>query len=512
MMSFIIRWEGFNMTENLKQIKKMKSIETKYVSLFLVIGVIINTGFLVILFMSLHSNIDFFINISSILIVFQFLSGFYFITKIEDTLFSLTSIFYVVSNLFHLGQIFLIRFGIQVPRIEYIIYKVDNQVLMNSIFYVFACHATFIIGVLVFYNTYKSKKINVVDEKLQRFNLVAVKKIGWILFAIGIIPQLYIDITRLKLFLSGAYINTYSISVSGILAFVASLTEIAILMFLIAYKDKKKTRKTILILSLLYQGIVIYSGHRGPALVFIITMFFVYFKLGPKIKKRTVLLLSVVGYLTLLLINVIGATRSLLNRNYDLISTILLENLGLNVIWEFLAEFGSSIVSVAYAIMFFPEHAPIQFGTNYAISILTIFPNIANFVSVALEKINFISLFPSNYGRFLGGSYIAESYYSFNVLGPLFILFVGGLVAYISIKIKMTIQEHNWIKLSYTLVLFTNVLWWTRDFFGSMIRQVIWTNILIYLLIHFFVKKSRLYNINNREVDKKVIVGGQNEE
>lgn len=471
--------------------KKEKLIESKYVSLFLILGFLINIGFMIILYNSLHFEINFFINVASILIFIQFITGIYFVTKIEESLFSLTSMFFIVSNLFHLGQIVLIALGVEVPRIEYIIYKVDNETLKNSILFIFTCHAAFIIGTLFFYSFYKSKRINVIDDELQRINLIAIKKTGWILFAIGIIPKLYIDISRLRLFLRGSYINTYSISVSGILSFIGSLSEIAILLLLIAYKDKRKQSKILLIGSLIYQGIIIYSGHRGPAMVFIITMLFVFFKLGSKVKKRTLLIYLGLGYLALIVINVIGATRSLLNRNHDMISMVILDNLGFNVIWELLAEFGSSIVSVAYSLMFFPEYAPIQFGTNYLIPIITLFPNIGNILSVAFEKINFIGRLPGNFGRFLGGSYIAESYYSFNVLGPLFILFVGVFVAYISTKFRRAIQEHNWIQLSYTLVFFVNLLWWTRDYFGSMIRQIVWTNILIYLVIQFIMEKKQ---------------------
>lgn len=470
---------------------KLKSNSTYTLLLFLIF-IIFNIGSLLVSTLIDQSRtfeiIDFFALVSLVQFIFS-LSIFY---SVDRTLISFVTIFYVTSNLFHLGQLFLILFNVNIETIVYTNTLVSADVFIKSCKYIFLCHMFYTFG-FVFYNIYPRKNIRKVKkEKTEEYDLKILKKIGWFLFFLGIIPKIYIDVNKMILFLNGAYINTYDFSISGYIALIASLSDYGILILMISYKNHKKILNSIFLTGVLYQGIIIFTGNRGEAIIFIILLSFLYIKIQNSFSLKNFIYISLTGYLALIIINIVGDTRSLLNRDFNTLMYYLEENIGFYPFWRILAEFGSSITSVAYSIQFFPQYAPVQYGGNYLSSILTIFPNIGGILNDIVINTQYVKFFPYEKSNYIGGSYIGETYFSFNAVGPIIVLFIGIFISHISKKIEKSFLEKDWILLSFMLVFVSNILWWNRDYFGSMIREIVWINSLIYFLLTLIkVKKTR---------------------
>jgi hypothetical protein len=468
---------------------------------FLFLSLTLNIGSILIIYLTYGLESSTAIDILGTLCLIQFVTSISFLFLIEKTFFSFTSIFYIISNLFHLGQLTLISLDIEIEGISYVIDSIDVLIFLKSCTYVFICHMFYILGVLT--NVIFGKKVNfnnnnnINNEYGLVDNLWILKKIGWIFIFIGIFPKAYIDINKLILFINGAYINTYNFAVSGYISLIASLSEYGILILLIAYQKNKSFCNKLFILAILYQSIIIYSGNRGKAIIFIILLIFIYTKVVKKISIKSFIFMCVFGYIGLITINVIGDTRSLLNRDWETMLYFINKNTGLYPIWRILGEFGSSLITVAYSLEYFPDYAPVQFGLNYLLSFTLIFPNIVGSFSLIFEKIQYVKHFPFGKSSYLGGSYIGETYYSFNIIGPAFVLFIGIFISSVSKRITQYIKCENWIGLVFTLVIFSNFLWWNRDFFGSMIRDFFWINGLIFILIQLIKKKS-LYQFKKR--------------
>jgi hypothetical protein len=90
-----------------------------------------------------------------------------------------------------------------------------------------------------------------------------------------------------------------------------------------------------------------------------------------------------------------------------------IESMSGSVFLKILGEFGGTIITLCYSMMYFPSYAPFQYGKNYIFSLFTIFPNVGGVLNEGLKTSTYTLMLPSDVSRFLGGSYIGELYYSF---------------------------------------------------------------------------------------------------
>ena len=86
----------------------------------------------------------------------------------------------------------------------------------------------------------------------------------------------------------------------------------------------------------------------------------------------------------------------------------------------------------------------------------------------------------------MGGSYLGEAFYSFGYFGMVFIAFIGMSISYISLKFQELFLKQKYIQLSILLILFPNLLWWTRAYFADMVREFTWVSICTILLTLLF--------------------------
>jgi hypothetical protein len=125
--------------------------------------------------------------------------------------------------------------------------------------------------------------------------------------------MLYIDINKILLYMAGGYLATYNLGTSGFLTTVARMTEIGALMLLVGNKNHKKRAFFIVCIILLYQCIIIFTGNRGRAVMYSITVLFVYFNMVKQIRIKDILKISVLAYISGALLTFIGRIRGLAN-------------------------------------------------------------------------------------------------------------------------------------------------------------------------------------------------------
>jgi len=158
-------------------------------------------------------------------------------------------------------------------------------------------------------------------------------------------------------------------------------------------------------------------------------------------------------------------------------------------VFSILAEFGVTIITLGYSLTLFPATKAFQLGTNYLVSFFTIFPNILGIFDDLITKTIYVFNWPLNIRQYLGGSYLGELYYSFGDLSFIFIVFLGMMIAFVSNKIHNAIEEKRYALLSIYLVLFPNMLWWIRNYFVDMVREFVWTSVIIIFLYKVFDSK-----------------------
>lgn len=437
---------------------------------------------------------DWLIPFSLAALVQLFLSVLLF-SKLGKGFFNLINLFILFTFVTHLGMQFIFAFKVKVAIPWSPLDLMSVELFMKSCGT--ALRFQIILAMGIFFKLFIDREKKVYNEESNRqgknleTNLKKIRLFGIILLLIGLIPMLYLDYNRIILYINGNYLNTYSGNSFGFITTISRFAEIGIIMLLIGNKNNIGKANLIIVITILYQMMVIFTGHRGRSVLFLLSIFFVYFNLIKTIKFKTVLIGTISSYLFLFILTFIGKIRLLSIKDFNSISLAFSTHLSDFTIFKLFTDFGITIVTLGYAIDFYPDNMPYQLGLTYIMSLFTVFPNIGGFIEPFLEKANFVLNWPLHMRTGLGGSYLGEIYSNFGLFSYAIVFILGYFIAYISQKIYETIRLHEYSKLSFYLVIFPNLLWWTRDYFTGFVREVIWIGVAILFLNIIFKSKVR---------------------
>lgn len=456
------------------------------------IATAINASFLLIGNSLLDGNLENWVRYISILSIIQLIFNIFSLKLIGEELFSLSTLFLIFSYLFHFGHIFLYGFQVDLQYTnELLINTVNSSLLKKASFFTLIVQS-FVASGMMFYLI---SPINNKIKATRSTNIDISKKVahymGIICILVGIIPMIYIDFTKIIAFFQNGYLATFNLKARNIYI-IARLTIVGVMLLIIANKENKKLSTVLVVITIIYEIFSMISGSRGKAVVTIISFVYLYIKVVNKLRFRTIIVYIASGYLLMLLINTIKEFR-LISGDFNSFISILSSQNFLNPINDMIYEFGGTMLTVCYSILFFPQYAPIQWGSNYLSSVFIWLPSNIGNLEYFLNKVQYISAFPGDTELFMGGSYIGELYYSFNYFGIIISFFVGMFVALISKKIRESILNQNIIRLVLGLILFSNILWWVRDYFGGVFRELIWISLFLYFLnifVTFYLERK----------------------
>lgn len=478
-----------NITMNNKISKKDKVYNNV---LLILSNVIVNT---IIISMSLfikEMQFEVWLLPFAILSLIQLFMNVMTIVNLEKKFFSLTTLFLIFSFVTHLGILIIFGFKIDIALPWDPLISITPNVFKEACYFTVICHAFLTFGMCLVLSKRK-KCINSEQQKdkieHEKRELYLAKKVGITLFILGICPMLYIDINRIMLYMNGNYVSTYEVGVNGFVIIIARMAEIGAMLLLIGNHKNKKKSQFIIFLILVYQSLILYTGNRGRPVMYILVIFFIYYNFIKGIKFKEFINIAIVLYFVGFLLTFIGQVRMLSIDNVNALLDVFGKSFLEFSIFKILAEFGVTIITLGYSLVFFPSLIPFQIGTNYLASFLTIFPNINGILFPIVNKTIYIYNWPSNVRVNLGGSYLGELYYSFGSFSFIFAIFIGMMVAFVSNQINKYIAEKKYVKLSIYLILFINLLWWIRNYFGDMVRECVWISLIIIILYKIFNNK-----------------------
>ncbi|WP_341322790.1 O-antigen polysaccharide polymerase Wzy [Solibacillus sp. FSL H8-0523] len=428
----------------------------------------------------------------ALLSIIQLIINIVTVRKLEGKFFSLTTLFLLFSFITHLGLVIIFGFNINVELPWDPMSTISTKMFKDASFFSLCCHLFLILGMsVIFINT---KTIKIVPKLLENENnqLALTRNIGTILLFAGLLPMLYIDINKIILYANGNYLDTFQLGIPSFLYIIASFSDIGIIMLLIGNKSNNSKVLLLLILVTIYKGALMFTGSRGEPILYLLTLYFIYYNFI-KIKKIKsfkiplyLFLIYMVGFLT----TFISRTRMMsindVNTFIDVLKSTFVDFSPFSVI----AEFGITIITLGISIEFFSFNNDFQYGLNYLLSLLNIFPNVGGVLDFTIPKTIYIYNYPAHLRSFLGGSYLGEAFYSFGYYGMIFIAFIGMLISYISLKFQELFLKQKYIQLSILLILFPNLLWWTRAYFADMVREFTWISICTVILT-LFLKRNK---------------------
>lgn len=472
-----------NNTINKKNIYKS---DKGYIDIFLILSnIILNTAIISISLYIRTMQFKEWILPFTILTLIQLIFNIITIVKLEKSLFSLTTFFLIFSYITHLGILIIFGFDIKVILPWNPLHSLSEDVFKEACYFAFYSHFFLTFGMCLVLRKRKKdiflihKSNGIKDENSE---LYLTRSIGMVLIILGILPMLYIDINRILLYIKGNYLSTYLIGVNGFIVTISRMTEIGAMMLLIGNLKNKKKAKNILLIILFYQGIIMLTGNRGRPIMYLMTIFFIYYNFIKKVKFKELIKMLVLIYIVGFLLTFIGQVRMMSIDNIENFTGLLRKSFIEFSLFKIFAEFGVTIITLGYSLVFFPDTRNFQIGTNYLVSLLTIFPNIGGILKPVIDKIIYVFNWPLSIRQYLGGSYLGELYYSFGKFGFIFAIFVGMMVAFISNQINKSFSKKQYVILSTYLILFPNLLWWIRNYFGDMVREFVWIAVVILIL------------------------------
>lgn len=425
--------------------------------------------------------------------ILQLIIHLIFLYANEKKFFTFPIFFMILSYIFNFGHIPLKAFGTEFGKnVLYPMWYIDFPTYQLSALFALLSQMMIFFGIYLFIrfaqkNILNSQKIY---HQLPKISLKTIRILGYMCIAIGLIPTLYIDISKLILFIQGGYTNTFNLNIHDFIEVVANFFNFGIFALIIGYSKQRKVANIIFVSTIGYKVIMMSSGGRGEAIVFLLGLFIVWENLVMNLSVKQIIYLLIIGYFGLVLLNFIASMRNIPSFQIDKIMHILWVSFADNQIVTALSEFGSTFSTLCFTIKSNPSPT---FGLNYIFPIILILPNIAGFNSGVVDQMIFTKHI-NTFNQPIGGSYIAELFYSFHWFGWIFAIVLGILIGYISFKISQSQKDKNYftyLLFSYSMPL---LFFWIRGYFGAIYRELIWHGsfaICFIFVLHFLQKKYR---------------------
>lgn len=449
-----------------------------------------------IIFLFFLSNLPDNINDIGVFCIIHILSLYIVMVIWEEKLITYSTIFIIFCMVFFYGQTVVqlldakVYEGINIYAIN------DPNIICKALLFAAKSMHFIILGMLVF-----PKERHTFRRKYRRTqNNGLVFKIGLILFLIGIIPKLIIDLNRIRLYSIYHYNITKINILGGYFSTISNFAEYGLILMMISKYKSRKFSKTILILSIAYQLIPILCGVRARAIIYIVMALFFYAKSFNTINIKNVFLCMIGGYLCIILLNIVSQVRQT-----GITFEVILEAFKLgsenSPIFTALEEFGNTLGSVCYIVTCDIKNVNMNFGIlNPMVRCLNIFPNIAGFLddfqNIFYVNTNFSTSLP--FYNSLGGSFLCELYFDAGSYGCIFGFLIGLIVEWVEQVVTMGIEKNDFTEIMYILPLFANCLWWIRDNFIVISRELVWNACLIYLISYVIGKKGNLNNESSK--------------
>jgi oligosaccharide repeat unit polymerase len=233
---------------------------------------------------------------------------------------------------------------------------------------------------------------------------------------------------------------------------------------------------------LAFQGILLFIGARGAALIACVPMVLLHHSL---VKRIRAIYLVGGAVVVLAMLPLIGQTRDQsLAARFDRLDDLLTDNPFVAVI----SEMGRSANTIAYTLDLVPANREFDYGVGYGYAAFTVFPNLFWDLHPSTKRGTYsdwlvwtVEADSARRSVGLGFSAIAEAYANFSIIGPSIIgailgLGLGGIVFW-----ARTADEPFPIALE--MIVLSVLLVFPRGETCAVCRPLVWFGVIPYLLV-----------------------------
>ncbi len=407
--------------------------------------------------------------------------------KIYKTLFNFSTLFISVLFVFHFGQLLLLSF------FQDIIDEFSFRIVLNYYTDQQNCYALRIMNIAfvsIALGTLVLPKTRIKNDKVitSQSILLLSKKVIWVTFPIKLLIDL---LTVFKSFTIG--FEPTSMWLQSLPNFIRSFGNISMIGFgllIVALADRPQKQKRLFMFVLGYLAMLMLSGWRSENVAYLVVFAYLYLSTRQRIKWKNILVYVIAGYFMLCFVQVVADMRESTDRSVagysDMLSTMIFG--GGMVIFDSMRELGNTGYTAESVLINWLQHFDPSLGKSYFLGLTAILPNITGIAgelttsaafAIQLQDYNMVS---SDYYN-IGGSILGEFFFNFGVVGGvIFAFFIGRIIGWFSVNTRDSIKQRQYFFLIYSIPVMFATLYWVRDSFGHLIRDVVW-GILLCIVI-----------------------------
>ena len=426
------------------------------------------------------------------------LTSFLFLDYKINKRFSYAGLFSIILFLFHFGQLILFTYFEDIyPHIRFLLLLSPVNALYGFRIMLLAFSAL-CLGCFVKYLFIKSKRAFISNETECHYNWIEIaKRIIYLTFFVKLALDaitLYISFTG-----GGSAAREFVNNFPNVFLFYGKISLLGFALLLVALRDKPVVQTRFFVFIIAYILVMMMSGIRSENVGYLAVFLFIYLQSRNKsLKFSQILQYAVLGFFCLTFIVAVGRFRSYTNKSLDsfleLTEKLILEE---NVLLGLFDTCGDTGYTAQEAINeYLPRFSP-SYGDAYYKGVFAVLPNLfPSFIdfgtlteegasAVKLQKSNVLE---KNYFN-IGGSFFAEIFMNFGIVGGVMFSFIWGLFfGWLSRTSVIAFDNRNLHRLLYMIPLMLATIYWVRSSFGGGIREAVWDILFGYLVIRYYKK------------------------
>lgn len=286
--------------------------------------------------------------------------------------------------------------------------------------------------------------------------------------------------------IAGRYADADINGVIGCLSYVSPVG--IILMVASKYLNPRRIFRILIVFNVLSIILATFTGDRRYVVTGVLVTFLTYiYVYRIRIKPLKVIVYMLLAIILLAIINSIRIVRSSSAVSFSSIVDYLRlsSNSPLDVICESLAEFGITFFTYLEVVHYYPAVFPYKLGVTYLLGPITLIPGIGQLFPEISRIVSVPAPIEEVLDYSVGGSFGEELFGNFGYVGIFLAIVVGFFIARF-MRNKMTNRASGYQVAKYYIAFyfFVNLV---RATFNEMLRSIVWTFVLIFVIRIFYV-------------------------
>jgi oligosaccharide repeat unit polymerase len=409
---------------------------------------------------------------------------------------------------------------------SYLFWSLTKYQFVRAQMFTLICLITFHIGALIgckknstmsemFNPRYKFK------EKEIELNMKTINQTGKLLFLFSFPSFLYYTIRSISIVSDRGYAAIYGydgtiVATTNIVIKLFSFTSQyffpSLICLLVANKNFRIRRNIVVMIMLVCIINDLYIGGRSSAVKLVLVIICIYHYCVKTINKKSGIKLTIIGYLLISFLSIVGQLRVVNNRNLIDYFVAFMDSFGKeNLFVDAIVEMGGSMFPLAKVMEIFPDIIAFWDGKSYLYALYSLIPNLGFWeIHPALQYSAgsdwLMKLLNMGYGP--GFSLCADAFRNFGWSGSIMLFFWGIVFGHVfSLIDKNTVSERP--DIFCCVMIFANAIMMTvRGDSLIIIRPIFYIALPIYFLLSFFKNShKRMYrNIlaRNPLIERKI--------